>query len=98
MNLGDQDIWLKKGQTVAQLANSQIDISELSTDTTYKMAEWDEGYQTGEEDPTPSPVTSEQTSFITSPTDVEGHRKTKLKDVQVSDEDQAQFQSICEEF
>ena len=98
VNLGDQDIWLKKGQAVAQLANSQIDISELSTDTTYEMTVWDEGYQTGEEDPTPSPVTPEQTSFITSPMDVEGHRKAKLKDVQVSDEDQAQFQSLCEEF
>ena len=30
--------------------------------------------------------------------DVEGHRKAKLKDVQVSEEDQAQFQSLCEEF
>ena len=98
VNLGDQDISLKKGQMVAQLTNSQIDISELSTDTAYEMAGWDEGYQTGEEDPTPSPVTPEQTSFITSPADVEGHRKAKLKDVQVSDEDQAQFQSLCEEF
>ena len=62
------------------------------------MAEWDEGYQTGEEDSTPSPVAPEQTSFITSPADVEGHRKAKLKDVQVSDEDQAQFRSLCEEF
>ena len=98
VNLGDQDIWLKKGQKVAQLANSQIYISELSTDTAYEMTEWDEGYQTGEEDSTPSPMTPEQTSFITSPTDVEGHRKAKLKDVQVSDEDQAQFWSLCEEF
>ena len=98
VNLGDQDVWLKKEQMVAQLTNSQIDVSELSTDTTYEMTEWDEGYQTGEEDSTPSPMTPKQTSFITSPTDVEGHRKAKLKDVQVSDEDQAQFQSLCEEF
>ena len=98
VNLGDQDIWLKKGQTVVQLANSQINISELSTDTAYEMAEWDEGYQTGEEDSTPSPVAPEQTSFMTSPADVEGHRKAKLKDVQVSDQDQAQFRSLCEEF
>ena len=77
---------------------SQIDIRELSTDTTSEMAGWDKGYQTGEEDPTTSPVTPEQTSFITSPTDVEGHRKAKLKDVQVSDEDQVQFRSLCEEF
>ena len=98
VNLGDQGIWLKKGWTVMQLANSQINISELSTDTAYGMAEWDKGYQTGEEDSTPSPVTPKQTSFITSPVDVEGHRKAKLKDVQVSDEDQAQFRSLCEEF
>ena len=71
---------------VAQLAYSQIDISELSTDTAYEMTEWDEGYQTGEEDSTPSPMTPEQTSSMTSPTDVEGHRKAKLKDIQVSDE------------
>ena len=87
MNVGDQDIWLKKGRAVAQLTNSQIDISELSTDTAYVMTEWDEGYQTGEDDSTPTPVTPEQTSFITSPTDIEGHRKAKLKDIQVSDED-----------
>ena len=98
VKLGDQDVWLRKGQMVAQLANSQIDISELSTDTTYEMAEWDEGYQTGEEDSTSSPMTPEQTSFITSPADIEGYRKAKLKDVQVSDEDQAQFWSLCEEF
>ena len=98
VNLGDQDIWLKKGQMVAQLANSQINFSELSMDTAYEMTEWDEGYQTGEEDSTPSPMTPEQTSSITSPVDVEGPRKTKLKDVQVSDEDQAQFRSLCEEF
>ena len=98
VNLGDQDVWLKKGQMVAQLANSQIDISELSTDTAYETAGWEEGYQTGEEDSTPSPVTPKQASFITSPADVEGHRKAKLKDVLVSDEDQAQFLSFCEEF
>ena len=98
VNLGDQDVWLKKEQMVAQLANTQINISGLSTDTAYEMAEWDEGYQTGEENSTPSPMTPKQTSFITSPMDVEGHRKAKLKDVQVSDEDQAQFRSLCEEF
>ena len=98
VNLGNQDVWLKKGQTVAQLANSQIDISELSTGTAYEMTEWDEGYQTGEEDSTPSLMTPKQTSFITSPVDVEGPRKTKLKDIQVSDEDQAQFWSLCEKF
>ena len=44
VNPGDQDVWLKKGETVAQLANSQIDISELSTDTAYEMTGWDKGY------------------------------------------------------
>ena len=62
------------------------------------MTEWDKGYQTRKEDSTPSPMTPKQTSFITSPTDVEGHRKAKLKDIQVSDEEQAQFRSLCEEF
>ena len=61
------------------MANFQINVSKLSTDTAYERVEWDEDYQTGEEDSTPSSDTPKQTSFITSPADVEGHRKAKLK-------------------
>ena len=73
INLGDENIWLGKNQTIAQLENLQIDVSEISTDTAYEGVGVDEGYHTGDEESSLPVPNQEGTSFITSLADVEGH-------------------------
>ena len=98
VNLGDDEIWLKKGQTVVQLMNLQVDVSEISMDTAYERVDADKGYYTGDEEsllPTPN---DEGTSFMTSPMDVEGHQKAKLQDIKISLQDKQKFEELCKEF
>ena len=67
VNLGDDDIWLKKDQTVAQLENLQIDASEISMDTAHKRVDADEEYHMGDEESLLPVPDEEGISFMTSP-------------------------------
>ena len=98
VNLGDDDIWLKKGQTIAKLENLQIDVSEISTDTAHERVDVDEGYHMGNEESSLPVPDEEGTSFITLPVDVEGHQKAKLKDIKILSHDKQKFEKLCKEF
>ena len=93
-NLSDDDIWIKKGQTIAQLKNLQVDVSEISMDTAYKRVYADEGYYTEDEESSLPTLNDEGISFIT-PADVEGHQKAKLQDIMISSQDKLKFEELC---
>ena len=71
INMGIQDIWLANSTVMAHLDPEEIDISEVTTQTAYD-SEWEQEEDSREEPPL--------SSFITSPADIETHRKVKLKD------------------
>ena len=78
INMVIQDIWLTHSTIMAHLDPEEIDISEVTTQTTY-----DSGYDSEQEqeDSREEPPFS---SFITSPADMETHRKVKLKDKEIN--------------
>ena len=88
INLSIDTISLSKGEIMGFLQNQSIDISEISTETATE----------------PSPIgigednVQVEKKFITSPADIEVHRKINLQDADVSEEHQQAFQNSCYEF
>ena len=88
INLSIDTISLSKGEIMGFLQNQSIDISEISTETATE----------------PSPIgigednVQVEKKFITSPADIEVHRKINLQDADVSEEHQQAFQNLCYEF
>ena len=76
------------------LQNQSLDISEITTETSTE----------------PSPIVIEEDNitevlqeqgekkFITSPADIDVHRKVELQDADVSEEHQNAFKELCNEF
>ena len=88
INLSIDDISLSKGEIMGFLQSQSIDISEISTETATE--------------PSPIGIGEEnvqvEKKFITSPADIEIHRKINLQDADVSEEHQQAFQDLCYEF
>ena len=92
INFSFEDISISKGEIMGFLQSQSIDISEIRTETSTE----------------PSPISigedndisqdQEEKKFITSPADIEIHRKVNLQDADVSDEHQKAFQDLCHEF
>ena len=89
INFSIDDVLISKGEIIGFLQNQSIDISEIRTETSIE----------------PSPIgigedkevlqNQEEKKFMTSPTDIEVHRKVTLQDADVSDEHQKAFQDLC---
>ena len=94
INFSVDDISLSKGEIMGFLQNQSLDISEIMTETSTE----------------PSPIVIEEDNvtevfqqqgekkFITSPTDIDVHRKVELQDANVSEEHQNAFNELCKEF
>ena len=94
INFSVDDISLSKGEIMGFLQNQSLDISEIRTETSTE----------------PSPIIIEEDNvtkvfqeqgekkFITSPADIEVHRKVELQDADVSEEHQNAFKELCKEF
>ena len=87
-------ISFSKGEIMGFLQNQSLDISEIRTETSTE----------------PSPIIIEEDNvtevsqeqgekkFITSPADIEVHRKVELQDADVSEEHQNAFKELCNDF
>ena len=94
INFSVDDISFSKGEIMGFLQNQSLDISEIRTETSTE----------------PSPIIIEEDNvtkvfqeqgekkFITSPVDIEVHRKVELQDADVSEEHQNAFKELCKEF
>ena len=94
INFSIDDISFSKGEIVGFLQSQPIDISEIMTETSTE----------------PSPIVTEQDNvtevlreqeekkFVTSPADIDVHRKVELQDADVSEEHQNAFKELCNEF
>ena len=101
INFASDDIYLSKGETVGFMQIQPLDISEIITETSTEPSsiiyeDDNKGVlnkQEGEVD-----KESLEKKFITSPADIEVHRKVELQDVDITDEQQKAFKDLCTEF
>ena len=94
INFSLDDVSIPKGEIMGFLQNQTIDISEIKTETSTEPSP----VSIGEEDVREDSQNPEEKKFITSPADIEIHRKVNLQDADVSDEHQKAFQDLCHEF
>ena len=81
----DERIFLKKEEILGCLEPSPIEVTEIVKE---------EGGEIGEEDES-IPL---KKKFITSPAEVNTHRKMQLQDAEVTEENREKFKLLCEEF
>ena len=93
INFSNDDVSISKGEIMGFLQSQSIDISEIRTETSTEPSP----IGIGEDDKEVSQNTEEK-KFITSPADIEVHRKTNLQDADVSDKHQKAFKDLCHEF
>ena len=92
VNIGQEPIHLPHATFMGTLIAQEIDISEATTITVDMSG--DEGYETNEE----LPETGVSSLFITSPADIEVHRKTNLLNAEVEEKYKKQLEELCKEF
>ena len=94
INIGKEDIWLKGNTVIAHLDVEELDISKITTQSSY-----DSGYESG--NPSEEEEDIKQTVpsvFITSPADIETNRKVNLKDKEMDPKYRKQFEDLCERY
>ena len=85
----DERIFLKKGEILGCLEPSPIEMNEI-------VREKCDGI--GEEEEKESESIPLEKKFITSPAEVNTHRKMQLQDAEVMEENKEKFRLLCEEF
>ena len=88
------DISISKGEIMGFLQRQPIDISEIRTETSTEPSP----IGIGEDDVKEELQNQEEKKFITSPADIDVHRKINLQDADVSEEHQNAFKELCQEF
>ena len=101
INFATDDVNLLKGESMGYMSIQPLEISEVMTETSTEpsslMCEDDEKevLNRQEEDYVKEKV---EKKFITSPTDIEVHRKVELQDANILDEQRQAFKDLCTEF
>ena len=85
----DEKIFLKKGEILGYLEPSPIEVTEIVREECDEVGEKDEK----EDESIPL-----EKKFITSPAEVNTHRKTQLQDAEVTEEYSKKFRLLCKEF
>ena len=88
------DISILKGEIMGFLQSQSLDISEIRTETSTEPSP----LMIEEDDVTEVLQEQGEKKFITSPADIEVHRKVELQDAEVSEEHQKAFKELCNEF
>ena len=88
------DISISKGEIMGFLQSQSIDISEIRTETSTEPSP----IGIGEDDVGWVSHNEEEKKFITSPADIDVHRKVNLQDADISEEHQNAFKELCHEF
>ena len=94
INFSIDDISISKGEIMGFLQSQPIDISEIRTETSTEPSP----ISIGEENVKEVSQNQKEKKFITSPTDIEVHRKINLQDADMSDEHLHAFKELCHEF
>ena len=101
INFASDEIYLSKGETMGFMQIQSLDISEITTETSTEpssiILEDDNKEVLNKQE---GKVGSENVEkrFITSPADIEVHRKAELQDADITDEQRKAFKDLCTEF
>ena len=101
INFVSDDVYLLKGETMGFMQIQSWEISEIMTETSMEPSfiiyEDDDkevlNIQEGEVE-----KENVETKFITSPADIEVHRKVELQDADITDDQRKAFKDLCTEF
>ena len=94
INFSIDDVSISKGEIMGFLQSQSIDISEIRTETSTEPSL----IGIGEDNVKEVSHNQEEKKFITSPADIDIHRKVNLQDAEVSEEHQNAFIELCHEF
>ena len=94
INFSVDDISISKGEIMGFLQNQSLDISEIRTETSTEPSP----LIMKEDNVTEVLQEQGEKKFITSPADIDVHRKVELQDAEVSEEHQNAFKKLCNEF
>ena len=94
INFSIDDVSISKGEIMGFLQSQSIDISEIRTETSTEPSP----IGVGEDNDNEVSQNQEEKKFITSPTDIDVHRKVNLQDADVSEQHQNAFIELCHEF
>ena len=90
LNLSKEEIFLRKEEILRHLEKEDITIEEITTETMFQSENM--------ELTKPNCKVLSEKMFITSPVDVDTHRKVKLQDAEVLDKYKKEFEELCEEY
>ena len=94
INFSNDDISMSKGEIMGFFQSQPIDVSEIRTETSTQPSP----IGIGEDNVKEVSQNQEEKKFLTSPTDIDVHRKVNLQDADISDEHQNAFKELCNEF
>ena len=103
INFLTDKIYLPKGEIMDFMQGQSLDISEIVTETSTELSSisLDEDSDTEEsrvEYKMEAPFDSNEKKFITSPADIDVHRKVDLQDAEITKEHQEAFKELCDEY
>ena len=102
INFSPDNIYLSKGEVMGFMQSQSLDISEIVTETSTEPSsislEEDDDTQESKKKKKETPVECNEKKFITSPADVDMHRKVNLQDAEVTKEHQEAFKELCNEY
>ena len=101
INFASDDIYLLKGETMGFMQIQSLEISEIMTETSTEPSSIiyeDDDKEVLNKQEEEVEKESLEKKFITSPADIEVHRKVELQDADITDEQRKAFKDLCTEF
>ena len=102
INFSTDSVYLSKGEVMGFMQNQSLDISEIVTETSTEpshiLLEEDNDIEGLKERKRKNISENTEKKFITSPADIEVHRKVKLQDADITEAQQNAFKELCNEF
>ena len=101
INLSTDDVYLSKGEIMGFMQNQSLDISEIVTETSTEplpIILEDDNKEVLQKLNGEVNTENKEKRFITSPADIEVHRKVELQDADITKAQQNAFKDLCMEF
>ena len=103
INFWSDNIYVPKGEIMGFMQCQSLDISEIITETSTEPSSisLDEDNDTAEsrlECKMEAPFEPNEKKFITSPADIDVHRKVDLQDAEITKEHQEAFKELCDKY